>query len=314
MSQLEGKCADPKCEVDTHTNKNDGQSINCASPFCTREFHLQCAGLKGKKVNNIIPAKQTALEKQLKDFTSCLNEKMTILQDKFKSSLKTFNEKLVSIEKSNDTKILCINDKISNLEEKLNNQLCLFEEKMNNFEKNISSRIVSDTSKDNIESLSQANNFKPTATNNNFHNDVLVKYRIRISALQEAPSNVNFQERQIYERESVEKIFSHMNLNNITITDCFRLGKFKTENIRPRTLIVTFASVWDQRKVISQCFQLKSYSEKIFISPELSNEDKIKEKKLLNKRWQLIQSGVERQHLKIKNLRLFNNQNEVDLD
>ena len=105
-----------------------------------------------------------------------------------------------------------------------------------------------------------------------------------------------------------------MNLNNITITDCFRLGKFKTENIRPRTLIVTFASVWDQRKVISQCFQLKSYSEKIFISPELSTEDKIKEKKLLNKRWQLIQSGVERQQLKIKNLRLFNNQNEVHLD
>ena len=127
-----------------------------------------------------------------------------------------------------------------------------------------------------------------------------MKYKIRISALQEAQSCANFQERQSWERESIMKFFSHMKLENITITNCFRLGKFKTENKRPRTRIVTFASVWDQRKVMSQCSHLKTYSEKIFISPELSTIDKIKEKKLLNKRWQLIQSGVERKHLRIK--------------
>ena len=55
------------------------QTINCASPFCPRQFHLHCAGLKSKKVNNIY-----FLCKSCNDFitysNSSLQNKLTVLE------------------------------------------------------------------------------------------------------------------------------------------------------------------------------------------------------------------------------------------
>ena len=42
------------CKIN-HSTKSD-KVIQCSSPFCNKEFHMQCAGLKSKKqsdLNNI---------------------------------------------------------------------------------------------------------------------------------------------------------------------------------------------------------------------------------------------------------------------
>ena len=58
---------------------------------------------------------------------------------------------------------------------------------------------------------------------------------------------------------------------------------------------------------------IKNYSTKgIYISKDLSDEDKIKEKACLRRRYELIQSGVDKKDLRIKMCKLYNKNNEVD--
>ena len=78
------------------------------------------------------------------------------------------------------------------------------------------------------------------------------------------------------------------------INDCARVGKFVENSPTHRKLIVRFNSVWHVRKIIANAHKLKDNPDKIFISPDLSDNDRIIEKNLLKKRWELIQSGVNR--------------------
>ena len=150
--------------------------------------------------------------------------------------------------------------------------------------------------------------------NSSRDNESLVKYRIRITGVPEAPSDVKFSERQNTERESVINLLNFINVKNCSMTDCFRLGKFNPENKHPRTLLVTFSSVWDRSKILQSCSLLKNYKYTVFVSPELSSKDKIVHKAILKKRWQLIQSGTDRNQLKIRNLKLFKDNVEVDIE
>ena len=72
-----------------------------------------------------------------------------------------------------------------------------------------------------------------TSQSKNYHNNTLLKYRIRISGLPEAPSDLKYHERQTHEHNIVSDVFKFMNLGNIPVSDCFRLGKFNSEQKRP---------------------------------------------------------------------------------
>ena len=103
-----------------------------------------------------------------------------------------------------------------------------------------------------------------------------------------------------------------MGLSTVSTADSFRMGRYKTENERPRSLVVTLTSVWDKNKIIQNSHLLKTYKNKIFISSELTSTERIVERKLLKKRWELIQSGVARKDLKIRNLKLYKQNELVD--
>ena len=52
----------------------------------------------------------------------------------------------------------------------------------------------------------------------------------------------------------------------VTIADCKRIGKFSSELIRSRPLLVRLASVWDRRLLLSSKYKLKCFSEaKLFV-------------------------------------------------
>lgn len=110
-------------------------------------------------------------------------------------------------------------------------------------------------------------------------------------------------DKQIFE-ETVKKLGVET-----CIEDCKRLGRYTEGKSRP--LLVTMASTWDQRLCKSKVIENDLYRQQnILFLPELS-ADKIKEKSILRKRYQLIQEGHEKSTMKIRNLKLYLNGNEV---
>ena len=61
--------------------------------------------------------------------------------------------------------------------------------------------------------------------------------------------------------ELVSCAFESVVGRKVTITDCRRIGRFSTESVRSRPLLVKFASVWDRRSLLSSKYKLKDFTE-----------------------------------------------------
>ena len=106
-------------------------------------------------------------------------------------------------------------------------------------------------------------------------------------------------ENKLKERKDVESIMTKIG-SSVEKSECRRLGKYDKD--KSRSILVTFKNVWDKRICFSQAMKNKlSKSDKILVLPELSPEDKIIEKKLLAKRYDLINNtGVDKKHLRLE--------------
>ena len=89
-----------------------------------------------------------------------------------------------------------------------------------------------------------------------------------------------------------------------SIRDCYRLGKFSTQNKRPRPILLKLIRISDMTKILSN---KGSLPKPFLIKPDMSPEQRLIESVLLKERWSLIQSGVARNSIKIRNTRLFVN-------
>ena len=58
-----------------------------------------------------------------------------------------------------------------------------------------------------------------------------------------------------------------------TIVDLRRIGKFKPDQKRPRTLLVCLSNPWDVKKILSKGYKLKEYGKPIFLSRALNREE-----------------------------------------
>ena len=84
---------------------------------------------------------------------------------------------------------------------------------------------------------------------------------------------------------------------------------------RQRKLIATFSSPWDARLVISSAIQKNLFeTDKILITSDLSASDLAIERKLLSKRYELICNGVPKETLKIRYLKLYQANRELNVD
>ena len=141
--------------------------------------------------------------------------------------------------------------------------------------------------------------------------DDLFKRQLKIVNIDEN-DKPSFNERALADKSALEKISADLGVH-VKIDDCRRIGKYDTSRKRP--IIVTFNSVWDARLLRSKAIESKLYnSSGILIVPELSPADKEKERKLLKKRYDLVQCGYDKTKLRIRNLRLFHNDAEIPLD
>ena len=107
--------------------------------------------------------------------------------------------------------------------------------------------------------------------------------------------------------DSVSKILNSIAaIDPSSIMDCYRLGKCKAQQPRPRPLLVKLRRTLDANTILANKGSLSS---PLIIKPDLSPEERAREAVLLKERWSLLQQGYERKMIKIRNNSIFvNNQ------
>ena len=130
------------------------------------------------------------------------------------------------------------------------------------------------------------------------------KFNIVVFGIDECPIGTNRLVRHNSDLNIVASITTFMvtNINANSISDCFRLGKFNPERQHPRPILVKFIRSSDVQSVLSNRGKL---SKPISIKPYMSPEDRRNDLSLLRERWCLIQSGIERQSIKIHGMRIY---------
>jgi len=93
-------------------------------------------------------------------------------------------------------------------------------------------------------------------------------------------------------------------MNPDHIVDCFRLGKFKQTQSRPRPILIRFLRTLDINTILAN---KKYLSTPLTIKPDLSSQEKKVESALLKERWSLIQNGHNRKQIKLSHNRIFVN-------
>ena len=139
-------------------------------------------------------------------------------------------------------------------------------------------------------------------------------YQVRIDGIPESKSNKRAEIDQHEEKELNEVL----NFLEVTppIESLRRLGKTRADdNARPRTLFLTLKSNWDAHKISSNSNKLKDYSGRtIYSSRGLTDDEINKNNKILRKRREPIEKGVERSKTNIRSFKLFVDSHEVPLE
>ena len=134
------------------------------------------------------------------------------------------------------------------------------------------------------------------------------KYNLIVYGIEECQKGYSRIERHNKHLEMVGLVFTSMGapFDPSSIRDVFRLGKFNVKRVKPRPLMVKFLRSADVNKVLTK---IKDISPPYIIKPDRSLQARKREKCLMEVRWSLIQSGIERRNIRIKNSALFVNNN-----
>ena len=92
------------------------------------------------------------------------------------------------------------------------------------------------------------------------------------------------------------------NLSESVVRDCFRLGKYKQNSSRPRSILAKLCRTIDVVNILSK---KDVYPNEITIKPDMSPEERSIEAELLKQRWSLIQYGIDRKFIKIKKASIY---------
>ena len=111
----------------------------------------------------------------------------------------------------------------------------------------------------------------------------------------------------------LQEVFQHIGEPTLSIEATRRLGRPQRDSNRPRPLLIRFTSEWDARKCLSKGYKLKTYNAPVYISKSLNKEEQATRRKLLEKRYQMINvEKVPKEELRIRGLKLLRNGAEVN--
>lgn len=136
----------------------------------------------------------------------------------------------------------------------------------------------------------------------NYHHDR--KFNVIVFGIDECSKGTSKHVRLESDLSSVVSVLSGLNSNihSQSIKDIYRLGKFNRERKHPRPLLVKFIRAADVSSILSK---RGSLHHPVFIKPDLTPEQRRRDSVLLNERWNLINSGIPRADIKIRDSRLF---------
>ena len=89
-----------------------------------------------------------------------------------------------------------------------------------------------------------------------------------------------------------------------SIRDCYRLGKYRLLHKRPCPILIQLNRTSDVREILAS---RGSVQKPVVIKLDLSPEQRKCEATLMRERWALIQSGVDRTSINIRQTRLYIN-------
>ena len=121
----------------------------------------------------------------------------------------------------------------------------------------------------------------------------------------EEPSNTTRQDRLQMDVKRVISAFSKLEsppIGESSIKDCYLLGKYNAQANRPRPVLVKFLRYTDASNIINNKSKL---SKPVFVKPDLTSEERAAESLLLKERRCLIEKGIARQSIQIRNQSLF---------
>lgn len=131
------------------------------------------------------------------------------------------------------------------------------------------------------------------------------KFNLVIYGINESPSGTKRSDRVKHDVDSSVTILAKINnsINPTSIRDCFRLGKYKQSQGRPRPILLKLNRAMDADTILSNRSSIDDNN--ITIKRDMSPQDQHKEALLLKERWLLIQSGVSKTDIKIKSSSLY---------
>jgi len=338
-------CNDKKCNIPDSCTKIQKTIILCNSPYCNYATHIYCAGLTSIKNTKDIDETYFVCNK-CKDFLSYSSQfAQTNMEEKLASindNISVIENKMCELERLLTSTVVDLNQKMSNLENEVNKKHLAFSGKLDSCSKSLLDKNSSLEKKtvtleqkitDNFNKITElqqkitqittenkplsANNTisqqNSTATYKNTKVDNELKYKLRFSGIRECTTTKFHSERKNNDLNKIVEILNFMGINNNGIRDIQRLGKFNSAHKSPRKILVTFTTVWQAYQVMREAYKLKEYTFKVFVAPALSREDAENENKLLKRRRELIEEGVDAKLLKVKNLKLYQEDKEVEV-
>ena len=135
-----------------------------------------------------------------------------------------------------------------------------------------------------------------------------------MSNLQELVADTGSQRRE-KEVDNIRKLLDHSRETNAPIEIVLRLGKFNEKRKRPRYLLLTLSHHWAYKNILKKSHKLKDFCyANVFITRALTKEESEKEKRLFERRFELINEGTKKMKRRINNLRLFVKGEEIVVD
>ena len=130
------------------------------------------------------------------------------------------------------------------------------------------------------------------------------KFNVLIFGIQECPKGFSRQSHSESDIKTAVSILSYIDstICDQNISDVYCVGKYNSERQRPRPTLVKFIRSADASNVL---FKRNMTPKPYVIKPDLSKLERIRNSVLLNERWSLIQSGIDRKSIKIRNHSIY---------
>ena len=132
------------------------------------------------------------------------------------------------------------------------------------------------------------------------------KFNLVFYGIEESPSNTARSERLKAELSGILGIINNIvsKIDTNSIKDYHRLGKYNPNRSKPRPILVKFLRSAD---VTSILFEKSNLASPFSIKIDMTVEEKKIEGLLLKERWELLQKGIDRSQIKIRQSNLYIN-------